>query len=88
MIGIATIATATVASSRLSWRDIWIWFLGLLKITKTVKEIVNRINSLVVSLSQSSKKAIIRVCLHDLIAVLTKVNLLLISVYICIEMDG
>ncbi len=50
------VIAATVASLQIELRDIWIWFLGLLKITKTVKEIVNRINSLVVNLADAVPK--------------------------------
>ena len=77
---VLTVATISIASSRLGWRCRW--FLRTLEVSKVIEKIFEGISSELAPLGHSFQEAVIWVCFHNFIAILTEVHLLLATIYI------
>ena len=78
-------ATASIGSTRLGGRSSW--FLRLLEIAETVEEVINRICSVIVGISNPTEQGMFGVCFHDLVAVLTQIHLLFMAIYVGIKVN-
>ena len=86
LAGIGTVAaTASIGSARLGRRSSW--FLRLLKIAEAIEEVIDRICSVIVGISNSTEQGMFGVCFHDLVAVLAQIHLLFMAIYIGIKVN-
>ena len=79
---VLAVAATSITASGLSWRGLR--FLRTLEVSKVIEEIFKRISSELAPLGHAFQEAVIWVCFHNFIAILTEVYLLLTSIYICI----
>ena len=78
-------ATASIGSTRLGRRSSW--FLRLLKIAEAVEEVIDRICSVIVGISDSTEQGMFRVSFHNLVAVLAQIHLLFMAIYVGIKVN-